>query len=79
MRSTFWSEKKNFFLRVSIEVSSMPCSLRHLSGFSQFTGEGEGEREGEGRRWEVERGGNRGRRRITVGERGEGEGREKGG
>ena len=44
--STFWSEKKNFFLKVRITVSSIPCSRRDLSGFSQFTGErSEGGRE----------------------------------
>ena len=49
--STFWSEKKNFFLKVRITVSSIPCSRRDLSGFSQFTeerkvGGREGGREG---------------------------------
>ena len=49
--STFWSEKKNFFLKVRITVSSIPCSRRDLSGFSQFTeGRREGRREGEERR-----------------------------
>ena len=37
LRSTFWSEKKNFFLRVRMAVSVIPCSLRLLSGFNQFT------------------------------------------